>query len=33
MFFSSTTRLLFPHADDDLYEKRIEEGLVVEPRW
>ncbi|KAF1761907.1 hypothetical protein GCK72_010166 [Caenorhabditis remanei] len=30
---ASTTRLLFPHADDDLYEKRIEEGLVVEPRW
>ncbi|CAL2037546.1 unnamed protein product [Caenorhabditis brenneri] len=28
-----TTRLLFPRADDDLLEKKVEEGIVVEPNW
>ncbi|CAI2349655.1 unnamed protein product [Caenorhabditis sp. 36 PRJEB53466] len=28
-----TTRLLFPSADDDLLEKRNEEGLIVEPNF
>ncbi|CAO4369729.1 unnamed protein product [Caenorhabditis nigoni] len=26
-----TTRLLFPSADDDLLEKKVEEGITVEP--
>ncbi|CCD73199.1 Putative DNA topoisomerase 2, mitochondrial [Caenorhabditis elegans] len=28
-----TTRLLFPQADDDLLQKNVEEGMVVEPTW
>lgn len=28
-----TTRFLFPRADDDLLNKKVEEGMIVEPNW
>ncbi|CAB3401700.1 unnamed protein product [Caenorhabditis bovis] len=30
---SPTTRLIFPQQDDALLDRRIEDGIVVEPEW
>lgn len=33
MFFSPSTRLLFPQSDDRLLEPQLEDGQLVEPEW